>query len=154
MTRFYYNLRRSTRRPRRGFTLIEAAIVTAIVGIGIVGLLQLLAAGSMANADSTELTTAVYLANNIDEKMQGTSYATVKSTYDGHTYDPPIDGAGVNLSGFSGWKQVVTVKYVNHDLITSVVPDSQVEPTCRVTVSVLHNGYAVYTAKWLVVAAE
>ena len=42
----------------RGFTLIEAAIVTAIVGIGIVGVLELLAAGSMSNAESTKLTTA------------------------------------------------------------------------------------------------
>jgi hypothetical protein len=42
-TRFNNILVRSA-RARGGFTLIEAAIVTAIVGIGIVGLLELLAA--------------------------------------------------------------------------------------------------------------
>src|SRR3954452_5285302 len=139
---------------RGGFTLIEAAIVTAIVGIGIVGVLTLLTARSMANASSAEATTAVYLANNINEMMQGVTYSTLKSTYDNKTYSPPVDGTGTALSGFGNWQQVVTVKYVDHNLITSVVPDTQVEPTCRVTVSVIHNGYAVYTARWIVVQSS
>ena len=143
------------RCPRRaGFTLIEAAIVTAIVGIGVVGVLELLAAGSMANADSTELTTAVYLANNIDEMLQGASYATLKSTYDNHAYSPPVDATGATLSSFSGWQQVVSVKYVDHNLLTSVVPDSQVEPTSRVTVTILHNGYGIYVARWNVASSQ
>ena len=62
------NLHRPTRRTarlKRGFTLIEAAIVTAIVGFGVVGMLELMAAGTMANTESTELTTAMVLAGNI-----------------------------------------------------------------------------------------
>src|SRR5438094_5775533 len=150
MTQFYHNLRRSPRRNRGGgFTLIEAAIVTAIVGIGIVGVLELLAAGTMANRDSAELTTAVYLANNINEMTQGVDYNVLKSSYDNHTYDPPIDATGGALGGFTGWKQVVSVKYVDHNLLTSVVPDAQVEPTCRVTVTIIHNGYGVYAATWV-----
>src|SRR4051812_17182729 len=142
------------RHPRRrGFTLIEAAIVTAIVGIGIVSMIQLFAAGSMANLDSTELTTAVYLANNIDEMLQGATYATLKANYDNHTYSPyPVDGTGTSLgSGFSGWTQAVSVKYVDHNLLTFAVPDTQVEPTSRVTVTVYHNGSPIYTASWIVV---
>jgi type II secretory pathway pseudopilin PulG len=137
-------------RPRGAFTLIEAAIVTAIVGIGIVGMLQLLAAGSMANAESTEVTTAVYLANNINEMLQGVSYSTLKSTYGNVTYSPPVDATGTALSSFSNWQQIVTVQYVDHNLVTSVVPDSQVEPTCRVTVTIRHNGSDVFVGRWVV----
>ena len=104
--------------------------------------------------DSAQLTTAVYLANNVDEMMQGKTYSTLKSTYDNRTYDPPVDATGAALSNFGGWKQVVSVKYVDHNLLTSVVPDAQVEPTSRVSVSILHNGYAVYTATWVVVQAN
>src|SRR5437773_11431232 len=103
-------------RVRRGFTLIEAAIVTVIVGVGIVGLMHLLAAGSMANADSAELTTAVYLANNIDELLQGKSYATLKSTYDNQTYTTPIHAMGNTPSGFPDWPQLVSAKSVRPDL--------------------------------------
>jgi Tfp pilus assembly protein PilV len=72
---------RVSRRRSGGFTLIEAAIVTAIVGIGIVGLLELLAAGSMANINSKQLTTAVFLANNVNEMMQGQDLPTLKATF-------------------------------------------------------------------------
>jgi prepilin-type N-terminal cleavage/methylation domain-containing protein len=140
---------------RNGFTLIEAAVVIIIVGVGIVGLMQLLAAGSMVNASASELTTAVYLANNIDEMLQGQSYATLKSTYDNQTYSGitgPIDATGTVLSEFSGWAQVLSVKYVDDGLLTSVVSDSQYEPTCRVSVTITHHGNAVYTAKWLMAA--
>ncbi|MEO6436736.1 MAG: hypothetical protein ABIP55_13385 [Tepidisphaeraceae bacterium] len=139
---------------RSGFTLIEAAIVTAIVGIGIVGLLELIAAGSMANAESTKLTTAVFLANSINEMMQGKDYDTLHATYDEDAYSPPVDGRGVALTGFGTWSQAVDVQYVDPDRITMTVPDSQVEPTSRVTVVVRHNNVPVYTARWIVASAD
>jgi type II secretory pathway pseudopilin PulG len=138
-------------RPR-GFTLIEAAIVTAIVGLGIVGLLELIAAGSMANIESAEATTAVYLAENVNEMMQGATYATIKSSYDNVTYTTPKDGRGQDLAGFSGWSQVIDVSYVDPNLITSAVPDTQVEDVAMVTVKVVHSSKTLYTLKWLVAA--
>ena len=145
----------AARRTRRGgFTLIEAAIVTAIVGIGIVGLLELLAAGSMANINSKQLTTAVFLANNVNEMMQGKDYDELKTTYDNTTYSPPKDGRGVNLVGFDTWKQIVDVSYVLPNRLTTVVPDSQVEPTSRVTVKIMANDEIIYQTQWIVAAAE
>ena len=101
----------SSRRGARGFTLIEAAIVTAIVGLGIVGLLELISVGSMANIESSELTTAVFLCQNVDELMQGASYSTLHATYDNSTYSPPKEVRGQNLSGFTGCSQVIDVSY-------------------------------------------
>ena len=141
-------------RVRGGFTLIEAAIVTAIVGIGIVGLLELLAAGSMANINSKQLTTAVFLANNVNEMMQGHDYATLKGAFDNKTYAPPKDGRGVDLAGFAGWKQVVDVSYVLPNRLTTIVPDTQVEPTSRVTVKVVAGGEVIYQTQWIVAAPE
>ena len=143
-----------TSPARRGFTLIEAAIVTAIVGIGIVGLLELLAAGSMANIQSKQLTTAVFLANNVNEMMQGHEYATLKSTYDNKTYQPPKDGRGVTLSGFDNWAQIVDVSYVETNRLTHVVPDTQVTDTCRVTVKIMTNNEVIYQTQWIVAAPE
>lgn len=140
------------RTKRRGFTLIEAAIVTVVVGVGIVGLLELLAAGSMVNGSSAELTTGVFLASNIGEMLQGATYDTLHSTYDNQTYSPPKDACGNSLSGFDGWSQVIDVSYVDPDHLTSKVPDSQVEVTSMVTVNVVHNGKVIYSANWIVAA--
>jgi type II secretory pathway pseudopilin PulG len=144
--------RRSNRRG--GFTLIEAAIVTAIVGIGIVGLLELLAAGSMANINSKQLTSAVFLANNVNEMMQGQDYTTLKASFDNKTYSPPKDGRGIDLVGFDTWKQIVDVSYVLPNRLTTVVPDSQVEPTSRVTVKITANDEIIYQTQWIVAAPE
>src|SRR6266581_3800902 len=62
-------------KARRGFTLIEAAITTVIIGVGCVAMLQLLASGTMANHDGAELTTGMNLAGNIRECMTGLRYA-------------------------------------------------------------------------------
>jgi len=50
MNRFGYRLGR--RGARRGFTLIEAALVTIIVGVAGVATMELLAAGTVANGES------------------------------------------------------------------------------------------------------
>jgi type II secretory pathway pseudopilin PulG len=151
---------RSTRRVRKtaGFTLIEAAIVTAIIGIGIVSLLELLAAGSMSNRQSAQLTVAMNMAANVTEMMQGAPYSTLHATYDNKIYQPVRDGRGnpiVDPSGnslFPNWKQVVDVQYVRPDKLTLAVPDGQYEDTARVTVNIFHHDLCVYTSRWIVAA--
>lgn len=49
-------------------------MVTVIIGVGVVAMLQLLAAGTMSNSEGTELTTAINLANNIREMSLGLAY--------------------------------------------------------------------------------
>src|SRR3954466_8404545 len=56
---------------RRGFTLMEASLVTVVIGVGVVAMLQLLATGTMVNGYSNEQTTAGNLANNVHEIAVG-----------------------------------------------------------------------------------
>ena len=97
---------RSTRR--RGFTLIEAAMVTVIIGLGVVGMLELLAAGTVSNSEGTELTTAINLANNVREMSLGLAY-----------YDPQSDPASTDPTKQPVWnsKEATVLLYDNiHDL--------------------------------------
>src|SRR5438874_12950745 len=59
------------RARHRGFPLMEASLVTVVIGVGVVAMLQLLATGTMVNSYSNEQTTAVNLANNIHEIALG-----------------------------------------------------------------------------------
>jgi prepilin-type N-terminal cleavage/methylation domain-containing protein len=139
---------------RRGFTLIEAAIVTVIVGVGIVAMLQLMAAGTMANAESTKLTTAMGLVSNIHERALGVQYDQLLTTFNNKTWSPPIDAKGAVINAMNNWSQVVDFQYVDPNAIKNAVPDTQVEGTGRMTVTIIHNNQNVYTTSWLVAASE
>ncbi len=155
---------------RGGFTLIESALCTVIVGVGVVAMIQLMAAGTMSNSEGTELTTAINLANNVREISLGlpfadpqapTTWATKESTVaayddvldlDDCTFSPPLDVRRQPISAYSNWSQVVTVQSVAQDNLTSVRPDTMAEATARVTCVIKHNNDEVYQLSWLVVA--
>ena len=145
-------------------------MTTAIIGFGVVGMVQLLAAGTVSNSEGTELTTAVNLANNIREISLGMNYndpeqPTVWSTkeadvtsyddvfdLDGATFSPPLDVRRLPISNYTNWAQQVVVETVDPDQIASARPKNVTWPTARVTVTITRNGTPVHTASWLVVA--
>jgi type II secretory pathway pseudopilin PulG len=141
-----------TFRRRGGFTLIEAAIATVIIGVAFTAMLQLIAKGTEANGEGTELTTAINLAGNIHEASIRVAYDEIFNLRG--THNPPVDARLHNISGMNGWQQVVGVNYVDENHITQSVPDTQYEPTARVTVSILRNGNQVYRSTWLAAASQ
>ncbi len=127
--------------------MLETALAIVIIGSGIVAVLQLLAAGTLANEAASDLTTAVNLANNIhevtirlpliDPNYPGTwnphlsnaaSFGGV-SEFDGSTFSPPIDVSCQPIAGYSNWSQVVTVKSVSHTNLNNVIANTTSEWT-------------------------
>ncbi len=151
-------------------------MVTAIIGFGVVGMVELLAAGTVSNSEGTELTTAVNLANNVREVSLGLAYrdpqlpllwATKEGTgtpnqraplydnvfdLDNDTYSPPLDVRRQPIATYSNWAQKVVVQTVAADNLSSVRPDTPAEPTVRITVTVTRNNQPVHQASWLIVA--
>lgn len=163
--------RRIVGAARRGFTLVEAAIATVIIGLGTVAMMALLAAGTNSNLQTGQLTTAVDLANNIHELSTQLPYPTTGtwdmpggqtianifsagnvSWLDGQTFSPPIDATATAINGMSTWSQGVTVDNVDPTSsgFPALTPNSISNPMSRVTVSIFHNGNQVYQTSWLV----
>ena len=98
---------------------------------------------------STELTTAVNLANNINELAIRTPYndlRTVVGTGTGRTYSPPIDGMGADMTELNGqWVQVVTVKYVSPTNLTFTVPDTLAGSTTKLQGGAANDTFATAT---------
>lgn len=158
------------RRRRRGFTLIEAAWVTVIVGVGVGAMLELLAAGTMSNSAGNEMTTAVNLANNVHEISLGLAFADPQAPtqwtsrestvaaydnitdLDGQTFSPPLDVCRLPIAGYEKWAQKVKVETVALDTLSSVRPNTMTVPSAKVTVQILHNNKVVHTVSWLAVA--
>src|SRR3954464_7596698 len=110
--------RTTSRRPRRrGFTLIEAALTTTIIGVGVVSMLQLLAAGTVSNIDGAKQTTGVNLARNIREMSLQYTFDQVRSL-NAHTLKPAVDSQGNSISEMSDWSQSITVDQVDPKNLT------------------------------------
>jgi len=160
-------------RLRRGFTLIEAALTTVIVGVGVVSMLRLLAAGTSANSDATELTTALNLAGNIHELSQtlafqdpgtevwgheaGETLATYNDVWDLNGFTStsagPIDAHRAAITNMPAWQQQVTVSCVDPNGVTTGLPNGA-SAFARVTVVVRHNAQEVCRISWLVVNTD
>ena len=165
-------------RRRRGFTLIESAIVTVIVGVGVVAMVQLLGAGSVSNAEGAEVTVALNLANNVREIACGleardpqdaATWSTKETNalgqkdvkqyddildLDDETFSPPLDVSRSPITSMSDWSQSVKVESVAQDNLSSTRPDTVTEPSARVTVMIRHNDQLVYETSWIVSVTE
>ncbi|MGE5610210.1 MAG: type IV pilus modification PilV family protein [Bacillota bacterium] len=166
------------RKIRRGFTLLEAALVTCIVGVGITSLLQLMAAGTVCNTTGTELTTGLNLAKNIREMTLGLAFAdptsvnrwdpsvpphwgpesdepTVQSyddvdDLDGASFNPPIDARRQSLTEFANWTQSIKVTSVDPDYLPNDKVGNGKSPAIRITCTITHLGQHVCELSWMV----
>ena len=168
------------RRGRGGFSLMETALMMVICGVGVMAILELLAAGSVSNASGAEATRGAHLAGNIREICLGLAfrdpdedpnwldedswkwdnkeasldlYDDIKDL-DGCKFTPPIDSWRKPLAGHEKWSQEVTVDTVAEDFLESVRPKDPKAPAARVTVKVLHNGNVVHQTSWIVMGKK
>jgi type II secretory pathway pseudopilin PulG len=155
----------ATHRPCRGFTLVEAAIATLIVGGMLVAALQAAGAAVLTQQRAAVRTTARSLADGMLAEVLRLPYADrdlpvfgreaaeqggVKTSCDdvddfhGWTESPPQDLAGNALAELSGWERRVKVEWVqSSDASTASFTDTGLK---RITVTILHRGDAVATA--------
>jgi prepilin-type N-terminal cleavage/methylation domain-containing protein len=163
-------IQRRTPQPRRGFTLIEAAMAMVIIGLAVGSMLQLLAAGTQSNMAGGEMTTAINLTKNIREISSGLSFTdpnTPGSTntnrnnlaqandiwdLDGLSLNPPVDCRGLAIDNYGTWTQKISVQTVSLNGLSSTRPSDATVPTARITVTITHSGRTVYQSSWLTCA--
>jgi len=144
--------RRRQRRRAGGFTLIESALTTVIIGTGVLAILAAQQAYHMKNNWASRTSTAMLLANELRERtlslplhdpITGTatlgpeSDETVPLAYDdlddfagtvtagigeGQTFNPPINALGLPLSDMDAWTQTIKVEKVPADHVDTAFP--------------------------------
>ena len=140
---------RRMRRHQAGFTLIEAALTTVIIGTGVLAIVAAQQAYHKKNDWAQRTSTGVLLANELREltlalpghdPITGTSHLGPESDessvtyYDdlddfagvvtegygtGITFDPPINALRQEIADLPGWSQVIRVENVLADNISS-----------------------------------
>ena len=157
---------RCHRSRRRGFTLIEAALTTAITGIAFVAIMGLFAACTQQNRVGSNMTTAVLLAGHVQETMAGLAFndPALANTYfgpepgqtlagyddvddfDGSNFSPPIDSLRRTIPELAQFTQAVSVVPIfpnqlssNTDPAAPAIPKTSYTGAARVTVRILYR---------------
>jgi prepilin-type N-terminal cleavage/methylation domain-containing protein len=162
--------RSASGRVRDGFTLIEVAVATAVVGIGVAALMACLVAGTRANRAGQQLAQAVLLIQEARERTlklpfsDPTGSGSVPGPEAGEnpqvavddlddligvTFNPPQDACGVPLTGMPGWSQTFTLTWRDPNHLTSVVAAGSSD-IIHVQVDAVYRGQTVQSAGWLV----
>ena len=157
---------------RRGFTLIEASLTIVIVGVGIVSTFELFATLTRQNAASARSTSAMFLANNVQEMLADLPFndpsgagfgleetggvTTFDDIDDFHNWksDPnaPLDSLRAELPDLKNFAQRVTVSHVSVDAPTSNQLGTE---AARITVRVFYGwtptnpGQELYKLSWV-----
>ncbi len=140
---------RTPRRGRRsGFTLIEVAMATAIIGVAVAALLTALAAGTRTNSAGQELSQAVFLSQAVREWTLEMPYSDLEDI-SGATYDPPINSTGGQIYDLAGWSQSITVTYRDPEDLNTVASPGPTD-IARVEVTIKHQDRDILNTGWLV----
>jgi prepilin-type N-terminal cleavage/methylation domain-containing protein len=153
----------------RGFTLLETALATVIVGVGVMATMQVMAAGTMSNDAAGNMGTGVQLAHNVRELSLGLPFADPVygmshwglepgetaltandlDDLDGAVFSPPINARRQVVPNMSDWKQTVRVDSVDPSAVTGAVPSGSTA-VYRVTVTISRSNQNVYSTNWLI----
>ena len=140
------NVNRRCRRKRaRGFALIEAALAIVIVGLGVVALMGLFAAQTQVNAYGSDLSTAVFLAEELRAMTDDIRFSELTS-FDGMTFNG-VDANEKQLAGLGSYTQTFDVQAVDPLDLTGPTYD---EPELLLlTATVLYAGRELVELNWL-----
>ncbi|HRK31656.1 MAG TPA: hypothetical protein PLD59_11305 [Tepidisphaeraceae bacterium] len=124
---------------RRGFTLIEAALATIIVGTGVLAAVELFGVCAKQNMHGTHSTVAIMLSTNVQEAMGllsfrdpqlggatfGPETGETLASYDdlddfnNLTLSPPIDANRQPIAELGQYSQLITVRPVYPNQLSS-----------------------------------
>jgi len=167
-------------RARKGFSLIEVAVSTAIIGLGVAALMVSVGSQTRVNGAGKKITQAAFLAQELREWTlrlpfsdpdphdagnppgpDGTDPAYFVDDLDdlygyngaGVTYCPPRDGQGSSVADLTDWTEHISLQWV-HEGDPSVVVEPGASRMVFVTLTVSHRTECVLTTGWLVTGGE
>ena len=140
--------RKSNSKNRRasGFTLMEAVYAIMIIGLGVVSLMQVLAAGTNVNGYGNNLSSGVFLANEIHAMTDDSSFDGLIAQGN-LNFAQAVDANGNVLTGLASFSQQLQVTPINPvDMTTYVGPDPEM---LRLTAIVTKQGNEIIRNSWL-----
>ena len=161
------------RSARDGFTLIEVAVATVIVGIGMAALMVSVGSSTRVNEAGGKLAQATVLAQEIREWTLALPFSD-PDAQDAHnppgpdgvdpqvsvddlddlmgvTFKPPRVGMGIAISSLPDWSQTISMSWRDPNDVAVLAPHGPgTTDVVYVHVDVLYRNVPVYGTNWLV----
>lgn len=128
-----------------------------LMAIGVTAMCQLLAAGTKATIDSTEMSSAINLAGAMHDlstalplNPTGRFVGRFQTVWDlnGKTFAPVVDVSASPMAGFDAWEQRLEVAAADDRSLGAIALPGE-RNVARVVVRVFHNSHQVYMTSWL-----
>ena len=133
------------KKRAEGFTLVEVTFSIVIIGVAVVSLMMLLGAGTTVNAFGNELSTAVFLADQLRSMTDQSSFDDL--ILNGNQSFTGVDAEGNLVAGLGTYPQILTVQPVNPgDMTVYVGPDPQ---AVLLTATVVTTSGTLLQITWL-----
>jgi MSHA pilin protein MshD len=146
---------RPLRAARSGFSLIEVAISSILVGSILVAAMSTVGAVLRFRSSTSDSARAALLATDLLAEIQNQTYSDPNQTpvfgkesgettrsqfddvddYDGWTESPPKNRSGTNLTGFTGWARSVSVVRAQRNSPMQTAGSDEGLKRIRITVS-------------------
>lgn len=145
----------------RGFTIVEAAVSVAIVGVLLVSSTAVFGTIAKGRMSQTESRLAMLLAQQLMAEVMQTPFAQPGTTppfgpqsgqtratfpavdcYDGYIASPPVSQSGTALSDYTGWTEKVSVAFVAPSTPTVAAATSTLK---QITVTIVAPSGKNYT---------
>jgi prepilin-type N-terminal cleavage/methylation domain-containing protein len=154
---------RDRRVPQpRGFTLVEASLSVAIVGVLLVTAMGVFGGLARSRGVQTESRLATLLAQQLMTEIMQTSFQqpgttppfgpqsgqtrsgsfTAVDCYNGYTASPPVEQDGAAMVEYAGWSETAAVAFVSPGQPDTTVTSSTLK---RITVTVTAPSKKTYT---------
>jgi prepilin-type N-terminal cleavage/methylation domain-containing protein len=140
------------RAKTRGFTLMEVIVTVILLGLALAAVLAGIGLGVQFSGEGSDLTRAVFLAQEIREMTTRLSFSEV-AALDGASYSPPVSAHGETLLGSGDWSQSVNVTW-RSDSDPGQTVSAGTSDILFVRVQVFRQGELVLTTGWLVARKE
>lgn len=147
--------------PRPGFSLLETAIASVLVGVLLVAAMRTIGASTFAQHRSAERVTGEFLADGLLAEILAKDYQDPSGVsefgpgpdesskkdfddvddYHGWSESPPQNADGTPMPGLEGWRRTVAVVAVNSS--TPTLDATGETGVKRITVVVEHNGTSI-----------
>ena len=125
--------------------MMEAVFSIMIVGLGVVAMMQLFGSGTKVNAYGNHLSSAVFLAEELQAMTDDVAFDDLLS-YNGQTFNG-VDANGNPVEGLTSYQQQLLAEGVTPgDLTVYMGPDPEI---IRLTAVVNHQGLELARISWL-----